>query len=57
MSESTTEETMAPQAAEGEAVDHDHAVTSEGRYIPYGGGSMGWFENSGVMKCEVGKRS
>jgi len=23
-----------------------------GRYIPYGGGSAGWFENSGVMKSE-----
>jgi PilZ domain len=25
----------------------------DGRYIPYGGGCMGWFENSGVLKAEV----
>ena len=25
-----------------------------GRYIPYSGGSMGWFENSGVLKSELG---
>jgi hypothetical protein len=27
--------------------------TSEGRYIPWSGGIMGWFENSGVLKCEI----
>ena len=27
---------------------------AEGRYIPYSGGSLGWFENSGVLKCEKG---
>ncbi len=27
-------------------------VTPSGRYIPYSGGSAGWFENSGVMKSE-----
>ena len=27
--------------------------TEEGRYIPYSGGIMGWFENSGVMKSEI----
>jgi len=26
--------------------------TPRGRYIPYSGGSAGWFENSGVMKSE-----
>ena len=25
----------------------------DGRYIPYGGGIMGWFENRGVPRCEV----
>jgi hypothetical protein len=25
----------------------------EGRYIPYSGGCMGWFENSGVLKTEI----
>ena len=24
----------------------------DGRYIPYSGGSLGWFENSGVLKSE-----
>lgn len=33
-----------PQAAE---------ATEEGRYIPYSGGIMGWFENSGVLKSEL----
>ncbi len=28
-------------------------VSEEGRYIPYSGGSMGWFENRGVLKCEL----
>ena len=27
--------------------------TSEGRYIPWSGGIMGWFENSGVLKSEI----
>jgi hypothetical protein len=27
-------------------------LTPHGRYIPYGGGSAGWFENSGVLKSE-----
>lgn len=27
-----------------------------GRYIPYSGGSMGWFENQGVLKSERGNR-
>ncbi len=25
----------------------------DGRYIPYSGGVMGWFENSGVPRCEL----
>lgn len=28
--------------------------TMDGRYIPYSGGTAGWFENSGVLKCELG---
>ena len=27
-------------------------ATPSGRYIPYSGGSAGWFENTGVMKSE-----
>ncbi|HKI96972.1 MAG TPA: PilZ domain-containing protein [bacterium] len=42
-------------AAEGdEQLESEHETTEEGRYIPYGGGSMGWFENSGVLNCEAG---
>ena len=29
-------------------------TSAEGRYIPYSGGSLGWFENSGIPKCERG---
>ena len=25
----------------------------DGRYIPYSGGAMGWFENQGVPRCEL----
>lgn len=25
----------------------------DGRYIPYSGGCMGWFENGGILKCEL----
>lgn len=28
-------------------------TTSDGRYIPYSGGIMTWFENSGLLKCEA----
>lgn len=30
------------------------SYTSDGRYIPYQGGSIGWADNAGVMKSEVG---
>jgi PilZ domain len=42
---------VAPEAEGQEGQEHD--TTEEGRYIPYSGGSMGWFENSGVLKCEL----
>jgi hypothetical protein len=29
------------------------ASQNDGRYIPYGGGCLGWHENSGVMKVEL----
>jgi hypothetical protein len=28
-------------------------TTSDGRYIPYSGGIMTWFQNAGVLKCEA----
>lgn len=37
------------EASQGAA---DQTVSDEGRYIPYSGGSAGWFENSGVLKSE-----
>lgn len=30
------------------------AITKDGRYIPYSGGLMTWFENSGVLNNEAG---
>ena len=47
------EQSGAAIAAEGEESGPQHETTEEGRYIPYSGGSMGWFENSGVLKCEL----
>jgi hypothetical protein len=49
MSESTTEQTQ----AKGKDLIREETST-EGRYIPYGGGSLGWFENAGVPKSERG---
>ncbi len=53
-------EQISPQAAgaaalpaEPEQPATDGETTEEGRYIPYSGGSMGWFENSGVLKSEL----
>ena len=43
---------------EREALEREAATTLNtdtlpvGRYIPYSGGSMGWFENQGVLKSE-----
>ena len=36
--------------------DLDMETTPHGRYIPYSGGSMGWFENQGVLRCERSNR-
>lgn len=48
-------EEAAAGAAEESEVQPELAsdVTEEGRYIPYSGGCMGWFENTGVLKCEL----
>jgi hypothetical protein len=49
---------MASHEQEGpvqEALDEralEMETLPQGRYIPYGGGSMGWFENQGVLKSE-----
>jgi len=51
MTEATGEGTAMEAAGAAQAA---HDTTEEGRYIPYSGGSMGWFENSGVLKCELG---
>lgn len=52
MTEITGEEVDSTQ--EDGQPNHSEDMTEEGRYIPYGGGIMGWFENSGVMKSELG---
>ena len=56
MSETTTEvESEAAESTQLTGKDLIREETSaEGRYIPYSGGSLGWFENSGVPKCERG---
>ena len=44
---------MEPESSIKEAREQARGeMTDDGRYIPYGGGIMGWFENSGVMKSE-----
>jgi PilZ domain len=42
-------------AAAGETAEPkaEPEATQRGRYIPYSGGSAGWFENSGVLKSEA----
>jgi hypothetical protein len=40
------------QGAEGEQPAPVSHHQKDGRYIPYSGGSMGWFENSGVLNSE-----
>ena len=53
MTEITGEEVDSTQ--EDGQQNHSEDMTEDGRYIPYGGGIMGWFENSGVMKSERGE--
>ncbi|MEE8433640.1 MAG: PilZ domain-containing protein, partial [bacterium] len=50
--ETTGEEVVSTEENAEESRSAD--MTEEGRYIPYSGGVMGWFENSGVMKSEIG---
>lgn len=47
---SETQTAAAPQAAAGSTGE---VARYEGRYIPYAGGCMGWYENSGVLKSEL----
>lgn len=49
-----TETTNEVMAGEGEKTLLEESLTEEGRYIPYSGGCMGWFENSGVLNYEGG---
>lgn len=42
------QEAEAPQAGKPGPGEYQN----EGRYIPYSGGSLGWFENSGVLATE-----
>ena len=52
MTETTGEEMVSTE--ENAQDSRSPGKTEEGRYIPYSGGIMGWFENSGVMKSEIG---
>lgn len=49
MTETNVEATSAQEGTTEPTSDH----TADGRYIPYGGGILGWFENSGVLKKEL----
>jgi hypothetical protein len=49
MTETNAEATAAQPGTPEVAGDH----TADGRYIPYGGGILGWFENSGILKKEL----
>jgi PilZ domain len=42
------------QAGLQDAQELDMDTVPHGRYIPYSGGSMGWFENQGVLRSERG---
>jgi hypothetical protein len=49
-----TEPSESVQAApEAEGVSPPEEEALEGRYIPYSGGCMGWYDNSGVLKTEL----
>ncbi len=39
---------------EGQSALEQDETRYQGRYIPYGGGTAGWFRNSGVPKSEEG---
>jgi c-di-GMP-binding flagellar brake protein YcgR len=56
MSETTTSAVETEGAAEEPKLTGKDLIreetSSEGRYIPYSGGSLGWFENSGILKVE-----
>ncbi|MFI5399912.1 MAG: PilZ domain-containing protein [SAR324 cluster bacterium] len=57
MADTETKPGAEPQAAEGSPAPQAGKpgageYQSEGRYIPYSGGSLGWFENSGVLTVE-----
>jgi hypothetical protein len=48
-------ESSTPVPAPAQETEQDPRAaeqTAGGRYIPYSGGSAGWFENSGVLKSE-----
>ena len=47
-------QTQAPApAANAPESSAESATSYVGRYIPYGGGCLGWYENSGVLKTEI----
>lgn len=52
MTESKTASVPAPNPAEGSAEEAEKTHQADGRYIPYSGGSLGWYENSGVPSRE-----
>jgi len=53
MSETNTTAPAAPQEQAPDAKSTEGHHQADGRYIPYAGGSLGWYENSGVLKTET----
>ena len=43
---------MTEEAQVEVSTNPDSDFASNGRYIPYSGGTAGWFENSGVLNCQ-----
>lgn len=50
----TEQRRVSPAAARREKDSVKSETLEDGRYIPYSGGIMGWFENGGVLNQEQG---
>ena len=48
----TEEVAQTTQTGRGDKASIRAETMEDGRYIPYSGGVMGWFENRGVLRCE-----
>lgn len=53
MQKAGTDKRLKRFPARGDNSENQGDFTEDGRYIPYSGGCMGWFNNSGVLKSEL----